>query len=194
VYVSRLHGLIAIAQHLPQLYTYILRTYRNTNKLWINATDDQIRECILSQEGSTQGAVDGGIFFNNAINEVLHELNKLALELGGGAFVAIADDIIGCIRPEAVLPTFQLSEDRFSTLNLQLNYDKSTLFSNKQETLDKINFIQSDTLKEIKVTTEGIIILNITISNNIVFHNKFIQLKIDESKNALQAVIAFSKE
>ena len=66
--VSRLHGLLAIAQHLPQLYTFILRTYRNMNKLWVNASDDQIRDFILSQEGSTQGTVDGGIFFNNAIN------------------------------------------------------------------------------------------------------------------------------
>ena len=106
------------------------------NKLWINATDDQIREYILSQEGSTQGAVDGGIFFNNAINDTLHELNKLVLELGGGVFVAIVDDIIGCIKPEAVLPAFKLIEERFSTLNLELNYDKSTLFLNKQETLE----------------------------------------------------------
>ena len=30
------------------------------NKLWIDASDDQIRDYILSQEGSTQGAVDGG--------------------------------------------------------------------------------------------------------------------------------------
>ena len=79
--VSRLHGLIAIAQHLPQLYTYILRTYRNMNKLWINASDDQIRDHLMSQEGSTQGAVDGGIFFNCAINETIQELNELVLYL-----------------------------------------------------------------------------------------------------------------
>jgi len=44
------------------------------NKLWVNASDDQIRDFILSQEGSTQGAVDGGIFFNIAINETIQEL------------------------------------------------------------------------------------------------------------------------
>ena len=82
--VSRLRGLLAIAQHIPQLYTYILRTYRNMNKLWVNATDDQIRDHLLSQEGSTQGAVDGGIFFNCAINETIQELNELVLQLGGG--------------------------------------------------------------------------------------------------------------
>jgi len=80
---SRLHGLLAIAQHLPQLYTYILRTYRNMNKLWVNASDDQIRDFILSQEGSTQGTVDGGIFFNctinETINETIQELNRLVL-------------------------------------------------------------------------------------------------------------------
>ena len=37
--------------------------------------------------------------------------NKLVLELGGGVFVAIADDIIGCIKPEAVLPTFKIVEE-----------------------------------------------------------------------------------
>jgi len=41
------------------------------NKLWVDASDDQIRDYTLSQEGSTQGAVDGGIFFINAINETL---------------------------------------------------------------------------------------------------------------------------
>ena len=110
--VSRLHGLLAIAQHLPQLYIFILRTYRIMNKLWINVTDDQIRDYILSQEGSTQDAVDGGIFFNNAINETLQELNKLVLELGGGVFIAIADDIFGCIKPEAVFPAFMFIEKK----------------------------------------------------------------------------------
>jgi hypothetical protein len=75
--VSRFKGLLAIARHLPHLYTYILRTYRIKNKLWVDATDDQIRDHILSQEGSTQGAVDGGIFFNMAINDILRELNQL---------------------------------------------------------------------------------------------------------------------
>ena len=50
--VSRFKGLLAIARHLPYLYTYILRTYRIKNKLWVDATDDQIRDHILSQEGS----------------------------------------------------------------------------------------------------------------------------------------------
>ena len=49
--VSIMHGLLAIAEHLPQLYTYILRTHRNMNKLWVNASDDRIRDFILSQEG-----------------------------------------------------------------------------------------------------------------------------------------------
>jgi hypothetical protein len=56
----------------------------NMNKLWINASDDQIRDHLMSQEGSTQGAVDGGIFFNCAINETIQELNELVLQLGGG--------------------------------------------------------------------------------------------------------------
>ena len=36
----------------------------------MDATDEQIRDHILSQEGSTQGAVDGGIFFITAINDI----------------------------------------------------------------------------------------------------------------------------
>ena len=115
------------------------------NKLWVNASDDQIRDFILSQEGSTQGAVDGGIFFNCAINEIIQELNKLVLELGGGVFVAIADDIIGCIKPEAVPPAFQIIEQRFRTLNLQLNNEKSTIFSNYQETINMVEFDKSVT-------------------------------------------------
>ena len=113
------------------------------NKLWVNASDDQIRDFILSQEGSTQGAVDGGIFFNCAINETIQELNKLVMQLGGGVFVAIADDIVGCIKPEALLPAFQVIEQRFRTLNLQLNYEKSTIFSNNQEIIDMIEFEKS---------------------------------------------------
>lgn len=56
--VSRFKGLLAIARHLPQLYTNIFRTYRIKNKLWVDATDEQIQDHILSQEGSTQRAVD----------------------------------------------------------------------------------------------------------------------------------------
>ena len=92
--VSRFKGLLAIARYLPQLYTYILRTYRSKNKLWVDATDEQIRDHILSQEGSTQGAVDGGVFFNIAINDTIKEINNLIKNSGGGTFVAIADDII----------------------------------------------------------------------------------------------------
>ena len=39
------------------------------------------------------------------------------MELGGGVYVAIADDIICCIKPEAVLPAFMLIEERFRTRN-----------------------------------------------------------------------------
>ena len=164
------------------------------NKLWVNASDDQIRDFILSQEGSTQGAVDGGIFFNNAINETIQELNELVLQLGGGVFVAIADDIIGCIKPEAVLPAFQIIEQRFQILNLQLSYEKSTIFSNNQEVINKIEFDKSSTLQRVKITTEGIILLGSSISQDIGFHNRFIQSKIDESKHTLHAITLFGKE
>ena len=164
------------------------------NKLWVNASDDQIRDFIFSQEGSTQGAVDGGIFFNCAINETIQEVNKLVLQLGGGVFVAIADDIIGCIKPEAVLPAFQIIEQRFKTLNLQLNYEKSTIFSDNQESIDMIEFEKFTTLQRVKTSTEGIILLGSTISKDIEFHNRFIQSKIDEARHTLHAITLFGKE
>ena len=111
---------------------------------------------ILSQEGSTQGAVDGGVFFNMAINDTIRELNNLVKNSGGGTFVAIVDDIIGCIRPEDVLPAFALIEERFSILNLSLNYDKSTLFSDRLNTIKKIDFAPSPGLQLVQRTTRGI--------------------------------------
>ena len=154
-----------VSSRLPSTYLSYTRTsweHTEIYKLWIDASDDQIRDHILSQEGSTQGAVDGGIFFNSAINETLQELNQMIMEFGGGVFVAIADDIIGCIKPEAVLPAFLLIEERFRTLNLELNYEKSTLFSNMQEILDNISLLQSEKLQEVQKTTEGVIILGTT--------------------------------
>ena len=107
--------------------------------------------------------------------------------------MAIADDIIECIKPDAVLPAFKIIEERFLTLNLKLNYEKSTLFSNNQETIDMINFNHSETLHEVKTTTEGLIVLGTTVSNSIEFHNSFIQLKIDEAKDVLRAFTLFGK-
>ena len=125
---------------------------------------------------------------------IIQELNKLALQMGGGVFVAIADDIIGCIKPEAVLPAFQIIEQRFRTLNLQLNYEKSTIFSNDQETINKVEFKKSATLQKVRTTTEGIVLLGSSISHDIRFHNNFIQSKIDEAKRTLQAITVFGKE
>jgi len=116
------------------------------------------------------------------------------MELGGGTFVAIADDIIGGIKHEAVLPAFLLIEERFRTLHLELNYEKSTLFSNKEEVLDNISFSQSEKLQEVQKITEGIIILGTTVPNSIDFHNRFIQKKINEARTALQTTTMFGKE
>ncbi len=109
-------------------------------------------------------------------------------------FVVIADDIIGCIKPEAVLPAFQIIEQRFRTLNLQLNHEKSTIFSNLQETINMVEFDKSVTLQKVKTTTDGIILLGSLISKDIEFHNKFIQSKIDEAKHTLHAITLFGKE
>ena len=108
--------------------------------------------------------------------------------------MAIADDIVGCIKPEALLPAFQIIEQRFLNLNLQLNYEKSTIFSNTQEVIDMIEFDKSTTLQKVKTTTEGIILLGSAISKNIEFHNRFIQNKIVEASHTLQAITLFEKE
>lgn len=73
--VSRLHGLLSVAQAFPGLYSYIINTYRRKNKLRMEPIDEQIRESIPSEEVSTKGAVDGGVFFNVAIYYVLKEIN-----------------------------------------------------------------------------------------------------------------------
>jgi len=122
------------------------------------------------------------------------QIKPLFKLFGGGIFVAIADDIIGCIKPEAVLPAFRVIEERFLTLNLQLNYEKSTIFSNSQDTINMINFTQSVTLQKVRTTTEGLVLLGSTVCNNIEFHKSFIQRKIDEAKHVLHAITLFGKE
>jgi hypothetical protein len=192
--VSRFKGLLAIARHLPQLYTYIFRTYRSKNKLWVDATDEQIRDHILSQEGSTQGAVDGGVFFNMAINDTIKEINNLIKNSGGGTFVAIADDIIGCIKPEDVLSVFTLIEERFSKLNLSLNYVKSTLFSDSIDTINKVDFASSPSLQLVQRTTRGIVILGSTVSSERSFHDEFIAKQISEAQVSLNAITRFGAD
>ena len=58
--VSRLQGLLSIAQSIPGIYTYANCTYKRVNTLWMDGAEEQMREPIEGQEGSTQGAVDGG--------------------------------------------------------------------------------------------------------------------------------------
>ena len=157
----------------------------------MDASDDQIRDHILSQEGSTQGAVDSGIFFNMGINETLRELNQLVKNSGGGTFVAIADDIIGCIKPQDVLPAFLLIEEKFSKLNLALNYDKSTLFSNSEDIHNSIPFAQSESLQLVKRTTRGIVIFGASVSPDKSFHDEFLGNQIGEAQKSLQAITKF---
>ena len=110
-----------------------------------------------------------------AINETLRELNQLVKTSGGGTFVAIADDIIGCLKPQDVLPAFLLIEEKFRKLNLALNYDKSTLFSNSEDVLNSIPFAQSESLQLVKRTTRGIIILGAAVSSDKSFHEEFLK-------------------
>jgi len=135
--------------------------------------------------------VDGGIFFNMAINDTLRELNQLVKDSGGGTFVAIADDIIGCIKPQDVLPAFLLIEEKISKLNLALNYDKSILFSDNQDVLDSITYAQSESLQLVKRTTRGIIILGASVSSDKSFHDEFLEDQIMEARKSLQTITKF---
>ena len=94
--ISRLQGLLSIAQSLPGIYTHANCTYRRTNALWMEGPDETMREPIKGREGSIQGAVDGGTFFNMAMNHVLKEANAVLEPGRDEALVATADDIVGC--------------------------------------------------------------------------------------------------
>ena len=89
----------------------------------------------------------------------VREINSLVKGSGGGTFIAIADDIIGCIKPEDALSAFQLIEERFSKLNLELNYKKTTLFSDNIDAINSIKFAHSAGLQLVQRTTIGITIL-----------------------------------
>ena len=127
--VSRLQGLLSIAQSLPGVYTYANCTYKRSNTLWLENPEDQIREPIQGQEGSTQGAVDGAIFFNTAMNHVLRETNAALSPGGDGTMVAIADDIVGCVTPHMARQVLDIVVQRFHSLRLSLNYKKCHIFA-----------------------------------------------------------------
>ena len=57
-----------------------------------------------------------------------------------------------------------------------------------------IKFDQSATLQKVKTTTEGLVLLGSTISQDVNFHHRFIQCKIDEAKHTLHAITLFDKE
>ena len=112
--VSRLHGLLSIAQSIPSLYTYAYKTYSLKNKLWMDGPSEQTREPITSEKGSTQGAVDGGVFFNTALNHALKEANAVLQGEHTGAFVAIADDVVGCVTPHMARQVLDIITQRLS--------------------------------------------------------------------------------
>ena len=148
--VSRLQGLISIAQSIPSLYTYAYRTYSLKNKLWMDGPDEQTRVPISSEEGSTQGAVDGGVFFNTALNHALKEVNAVLQGEHTGAFVAIADDVVGCVTPHMARQALDIITKRFGTLNLSINYNKCVILADSQILLDQLDFRDNPSFSRIK--------------------------------------------
>lgn len=103
----------------------------------MESQDEQIREPIPSEEGSTQGAVDGEVFFNVALNHVLKDVNAELVQDKDGAFVAIANYIVGCIKPTRLREFFA----RFEALNLQINYRKCHILADSEQVLQQNNKI-----------------------------------------------------
>ena len=191
--VSRLQGLLSIAQSLPSLYTYTNRSYSLKNKLWMDGPDEQTREPIPSEERSTQGAVDGGVFFNTALNHVLKEVNS-TLEVGRtGAFEAIKDDIVGCVTPEMARRVLDIITQRFNSLNLRINYDKCVILADSQTLLDRVDCVDDPSLSRIKTTTEGIKLLGAAISKSPEFHATHVQKVIGEANPVLRAITEFGQ-
>ena len=192
--VSRLQGLLSIAQSLSGVYTYASCTYRRNNTLWLESPEEQTREPIQGQEGSTQGAVDGRLFFNTAMNHVLKELNAVLVPGSDGAMMAIADDIVGCVTPQMARQVLDIVVQRFHSLYLKLNYEKCHIFADTPELLRRVDLSGNPNLASIKTTHEGVIVLGAAISKFSDFHTEHIQSVIREAAPALQAITAFSKD
>ena len=192
--VSRLQGLLSIAQLLPGVYTYANCTYRRSNTLWLESPEEQTREPIQGQEGSTQGAVDGALFFNTAMNHVLKETNAVLSPGSDGTMVAIADDIVGCVTPQMARQVLDIVVQRFHSLRLKLNYEKCHIFADTPELLRRVDLSGNPNLASIKTTHEGVIILGAAISKRADFHVQHIHSVIQEAAPTLQAITAFSKD
>ena len=161
--VSRLQGLLSIAQSLPGVYTYANCTYWRSNTLWLESPEEQTREPIQGQEGSTQGAVDGALFFNTAMNHVLKETNEVLAPGSDGAMIAIADDIVGCVTPQMARRVLDIVVQRFHSLRLKLNYEKCHIFADTPELLRRVDLTGNPNLASIKTTHEGVIVLGAAI-------------------------------
>ena len=192
--VSRLQGLLTIAQSLPGVYTYANCTYRRKNTLWLESPEEQTRERIQGEEGSTQGAVDGALFFNTAMNHVLKETNAVLAPGSDGAMVAIADDIVGCVIPQMARRVLDIVVQRFNSLRLKLNYEKCHIFADTPELLRRVDLTGDTKLASIKTTQEGVIVLGAAISKLADLYTEHIHSVIQKAAPTLQAITAFSKD
>ena len=160
----------------------------------MDGPDEQVREPIMNQEGSTQGAVAGGVFFNTAMNHVLKEVNAILAAEGVGAFVAIADDIAACVTPELARRVLDIVTERFRTLRLSINHDKCRILADTPNLIRRVDLSGDPALANIKVTHESVKVLGAAISKSPEFHAKHIRKVIDNAARALQAITAFGKD
>ena len=82
---------------------------------------------------------------------------------------------------------------RFSSLNLRINYDKCVILADSQTLLDQVDCADDPALSRIKTTTEGIKLLGAAISKSPEFQASHVQEVIDEAYPVLRAITEFGQ-
>jgi len=110
-----------------------------------------------------------------------------------GAFVAIADDVVGCVIPHMARQVLDIITQRFRSLNLQINYDQCVILADSQTLLDQVDFRDDPALSRIKTTMEGIKLLGAAVSKSPEFQASHVQTIIDEAYPVLKAITEFGQ-
>ena len=158
--VSRLQGLLSIAQALPEIYTHANQTYKRINKLWMDGPGEATRQPIKAQEGSTQGAVDGGTFFNMAMRL---KRQTWPLNQGGMGQWSPSRTTFLDVTPTLARRVLDIVTQRFQTLRLKIINDKCWVLADTTELLQRVDLSGNPELERIKTTLEGIKVLGAAI-------------------------------